>query len=107
LWKSGRYYHIRRGYQLLLLLLRSCRAVFLAGLASLQDICNDVTTQYGDMGPAPQGAGAGGTGNPNALAQITGQNLNTGGLLNVFGEFIQMVLHNQILLCLLLPDAAQ
>ena len=64
-----------------------CRAVFLAGLASLQQICNDSTTQYGNQGGAPGGAGAGGTGNPNSLQQIQGQSLNTAGLLNVFGKY--------------------
>ena len=72
------------------LLLSICSAVFLAGLASLQQICNDATTQYGNQGGAPGGAGAGGTGNPNSLQQIQGQSLNTAGLLNVFGKCVDL-----------------
>jgi uncharacterized spore protein YtfJ len=68
-----------------LLLALATWAVFLGGLASLQNVCNDYTTQYGDQRGAPGGAGAGGTGNPNALANVQGQSLNTAGLLNVFG----------------------
>jgi hypothetical protein len=56
--------------------------VFLGGLASLQNLCTDDTTNA--QGVTPGGNSA--TGNTGALQSITGMNRNTGGLMNIFGE---------------------
>jgi hypothetical protein len=68
--------------------------VFLGGLASLQNLCVDNTTNLNGVTPGGNSA----TGNTAALQSVTGMNRNTGGLMNIFGGCCMEGMHGQVVI---------